>query len=218
MSRPILYVLAGVNGAGKSSIGGHLLERAGLSWFNPDAFAREIVTSLGCSQEEANARAWEEGMQRLENAISTGRHYAFETTLGGRSVAARIHAATASHDVLIWFCGLSTPEQHIARVQFRVTRGGHDIPAELIRRRFQLARENLIALMPHLSRLQIHDNSQDAEDGQPIPDPVLLAQMEGGRLVWPTDPATLMQTPDWAKPLLEAALVLGEKSGDSAPE
>lgn len=141
MSRPVLYVLAGVNGAGKSSIGGHLLERAGLSWFNPDALAREIVTDLGCSQEEANARAWEEGMQRLEDAISTGRHYAFETTLGGRSVPARIHAATASHDVLIWFCGLSTPEQHIARVQRRVTRGGHDIPEELIRRRFQLARK-----------------------------------------------------------------------------
>ena len=39
MTRPVLYVLAGVNGAGKSSVGGHLLERNGLTWFNPDTFA-----------------------------------------------------------------------------------------------------------------------------------------------------------------------------------
>lgn len=210
MSRPVLYVLAGVNGAGKSSLGGHLLERAGLSWFNPDAFARELAAELDCSQQEANARAWQEGVRRLEAALRAGRHHAFETTLGGRSMPALIRAAAASHDVLIWFCGLATPERHIARVQSRVARGGHDIPPELIHRRFQLARENLIALMPHLAHLQIHDNSRDAEDGQPIPDPLLLAQMEAGRLVWPTRPEQLSQTPDWAKPLLEAALALGE--------
>jgi predicted ABC-type ATPase len=45
MTRPVLYVLAGVNGAGKSSVGGHLLERDGLTWFNPDTFAREFKAS-----------------------------------------------------------------------------------------------------------------------------------------------------------------------------
>lgn len=90
----------------------------------------------------------------------------------------------------------------------RVARGGHDIPEELIRRRFLLARENLIALMPHLTRLQIYDNSKDVKDGEVIPDPVLLAQMESGRLIWPSSPDDLLQTPQWAKPLLEAALLL----------
>ena len=65
MSRPVLYVLAGVNGAGKSSIGGHLLTRAGLAWFNPDTFARELVTATGCDPTAANAAAWTEGMRRL---------------------------------------------------------------------------------------------------------------------------------------------------------
>jgi predicted ABC-type ATPase len=45
--RPALFVLAGVNGAGKSSVGGHLLEREGLTWFNPDDFARELVLATG---------------------------------------------------------------------------------------------------------------------------------------------------------------------------
>lgn len=119
MSRPVLYVLAGVNGAGKSSVGGYLLQQAGLSWFNPDTFARELVAALGSSQTEANAAAWQEGIRRLDAALEEGHHYAFETTLGGRSVPARLKAATVSHDVLVWFCGLSTPEQHISRVRAR---------------------------------------------------------------------------------------------------
>jgi predicted ABC-type ATPase len=68
MARPVLYVLAGVNGAGKSSIGGHILERDGLTWFNPDKFARELKAATGCDQETANAQAWQEGMRRLDRA------------------------------------------------------------------------------------------------------------------------------------------------------
>jgi hypothetical protein len=67
MTRPVLYVLAGVNGAGKSSVGGHLLERDGLTWFNPDTFAREFKASTGCDQETANAYAWQEGLRQMEN-------------------------------------------------------------------------------------------------------------------------------------------------------
>ena len=127
MTRPVLYVLAGVNGAGKSSVGGHLLERDGLTWFNPDTFARELKTSTGCDQETANAYAWQEGMRRLEGAIANGLNHAFETTLGGKSVTAKILEAAKTHDVLIWFCGLSSPELHIAR--------DHDIFADgMIRR------------------------------------------------------------------------------------
>src|SRR5699024_10135658 len=128
------------------------------------------------------ALAWQKGVRRLEEAVRAGRHHAFETTLGGRSMPERILAATTSHEVMIWYCGLATPEQHLERVRARVARGGHDIPEALIHQRFQRSREHLIGLMPHLSRLQIHDNSQSAEPGQPIPDPVLLAQMENGRL------------------------------------
>ena len=98
MTRPVLYVLAGVNGAGKSSVGGHLLERDGLTWFNPDTFARELKAATGCDQETANANAWHESMHRLEEAIAKGLNHAFETTLGGKSVTARILEAAKTHD------------------------------------------------------------------------------------------------------------------------
>ncbi|MCD9027207.1 AAA family ATPase [Luteimonas sp. BDR2-5] len=207
MPRPVLYVLAGVNGAGKSSVGGHLLERAGLTWFNPDDFARGLVARTGCSITEANAAAWQAGMQRLDAALAAGHSHAFETTLGGNSVPARIAAAAATHDVLVWFCGLSSPAQHIARVRARVAAGGHDIPEAAIRARWTRSRENLVALMPRLARLQVYDNSRSVAPGDPVPDPVLLLDMRQGRPSWPDahDLDALRATPDWARPLLEAA-------------
>ena len=208
MPRPVLFVLAGVNGAGKSSIGGHLVERQGLAWFDPDSFARELVATTGCDQETANVHAWTESVRRLDEAIAGGHHHAFETTLGGRTVAARIAAAARTHDVIAWFCGLASPDLHVARVRARVTAGGHDIPETRIRERYPRALQNLIALMPHLAHLQVYDNSAEAGVGNPIPDPVLVLDMRDGRLVWPApdDVDTLRRTPDWAKPLMEAAL------------
>lgn len=211
MARPVLYVLAGVNGAGKSSIGGHLLARAGLTWFNPDTFARELMAATGCDQDAANAHAWAEGVRRLDDAVAAGQSYAFETTLGGRTVAAKIQAAAATHDVIVWFCGLDSPERHMARVRARVSRGGHDIPEAKIRARYPQAQRNVIALMPQLAHLSVYDNSTETALGDPIPDPVLVMELEQGRLVHPSadDPAALGRTPGWAKALVEAALSLG---------
>ncbi len=208
MARPVLFVLAGVNGAGKSSIGGHVLEQAGLAWFNPDTFARELVAATGYEQSQANAVAWEEGVRRLDEAIAKRRDHAFETTLGGSTIPAKIKEAAKSHDVLVWFCGLVSPELHIARVKARVAAGGHDIPEAKIRERYQTTLENLIVLMPSLTHLQVYDNSVEAALGEPIPDPILIAEMHVGKLVWPADPESLQSTPEWAKPLLEAALTL----------
>lgn len=208
MGRPVLYVLAGVNGAGKSSVGGYLLARAGMRWFNPDTFARELVAASGCNQQTANALAWEEGMRRLDVAVAEKRSHAFETTLGGITVAQKILAATQTHDVLIWFCGLTSPEQHLARVRARVAAHGHDIPEAKIRERYPLAQLNLIALMPHLAHLQVYDNSFDVAPDEAIPNPILVLEMEAGRLVSPApdDAAALSKTPEWARALMAAAL------------
>ena len=211
MARPVLYVLAGVNGAGKSSIGGHLLARAGLIWFNPDTFARELIAITGCDQESASAKAWAEGVRRLDEAIAQVHSYAFETTLGGRTIAAKIAAATSTHDVIVWFGGLDSPERHLARVRARVSRGGHDIPAAKIRARYPQSQRNLIALMPRLAHLSVHDNSAEAAIGYAVPDPLLVLELAAGRLVTPAadDQAALERTPDWAKALVEAAMSLG---------
>lgn len=206
MVKPKLFVLAGVNGAGKSSVGGDLLRRAGKAWFNPDDYARDLLAASGCSPTEANAEAWQEGMRRLEIAIAEKHSHAFETTLGGNSVPAKLREAAATHDVLMWFCGLDSPEHHIARVRQRVSRGGHAIPEAKIRERYITSIANLIALLPLLARLQVYDNSIDAVLDQPMPNPRLLLQMEHGRIAWPRNVQGLREIPDLAKPIMEAAL------------
>jgi predicted ABC-type ATPase len=208
MARPVLFVLAGVNGAGKSSIGGFLLAERKIPWFNPDAFARELIAASGCDQEDANAAAWQESLRRLDEAVAQGRNHAFETTLGGHTVAGRIRAATRSHDVIVWLWGLPAPEDHIRRVAARVKAGGHDIPETRIRERYPRALQNVIALMPHVAILRVYDNSVEAPPGTSVPDPVLVLEMERGRLVVPRpdDAGALAATPDWAKPLVEAAI------------
>src|SRR5580765_5280921 len=157
MPKPRIFVLAGVNGAGKSSVGGDTLRRNDRPWFNPDDYTRDLLATSGCTLAEANAEAWQEGLRRLEFAIANGRHYAFETTLGGNTIARKLREASATHDVLMWFCGLDSPEHHMARIKFRVSRGGHDIPEAKVRERYLSSRANLIALLPSLARLQVYD-------------------------------------------------------------
>jgi predicted ABC-type ATPase len=208
MARPVIYVLAGVNGAGKSSIGGAILRSADLEWFNPDTFARETRHRLGCTQTAANAHAWTEGQRRLRRALADGRSFAFETTLGGRTVPTRIAQAHATHDVFVWFIGLDGVDRHLARVRLRVAHGGHDIPAPKIRERFARAPLNLIALLPHITRLQVYDNSSDVAPGESVPDPHLVLDVRSGRVHYPdaADAAALTLTPPWARPIVEAAL------------
>jgi predicted ABC-type ATPase len=179
--RPIIQVLAGVNGAGKSSIGGAQFRKAGVDWFNPDAAAKSAMAELGLNQEEANGWAWTKGFDLLRRAIATKQNFAFETTLGGNSIAAALNEAAASHDIRIWFCGLASPELHIARVKLRVVAGGHDIPEAKIRERWIGSRMNLIQLLPHLAALKVYDNSQSVPGWRENPYADALARIRQGR-------------------------------------
>lgn len=211
-ARPRLFVLAGVNGAGKSSVGGFHLERHGIGpddWFNPDAAAR-MLAEAGVPTGDASIEAWQIGRALLEAAIAEQRPHAFETTLGGTTIPSLIRTACTTHAVRMWFCGLDTPERHIRRVRERVARGGHDIPEAKIRARFERAVVNLIALMPGLAELKVFDNSVDAVDGR-IPDPVLVLHVDGGRVRFPNRHDELAATPPWAMPIVEAALELQER-------
>ena len=207
-----IFVLAGCNGAGKSSIGGAALLESGVAFYNPDKAARKIVAANAHlnpppTMGEVNAAAWSQGRALLERAIDQHLAFAFETTLGGQTMTDLLErAAGEGLAVHVWFAGLENVELHMERVRQRVARGGHDIPEAKIRERYVASVTNLIALLPQLTRLQVYDNSIDAIPGQPMPNPRLLLQLDHGRITWPRDVPALRQTPDWAKPILEAAL------------
>lgn len=201
----MLLVLAGVNGAGKSSIGGNVMLRgAGMAWFNPDTYTRMLMQG-GLALAEANAQAWQHGVDLLDQAVAAGHSHAFETTLGGATMTQRIAAASSTHDVLMWYCGLSSAEQHIARVANRVAAGGHAIPEAKIRERWIHAPLNLIGLMPCLNELRVFDNSAEAMPGQPVDDPRPVLHLRSGVVRFPATLADLERTPAWAKPIVKAA-------------
>ena len=215
-ARPFILVLAGVNGAGKSSVGGAMLAGHGLDWFNPDAYARVLVARLGLDTTAANSRAWHYGREQLQQALARRTPFAFETTLGASTIPSLLAQAAATHDVQMIFCGLASLEMHLARVRERVAHGGHDIPEARIRERWDASRANLIRLLPALTRLQVYDNSAPAGPGGDIPDPVLVLETVRGRTLFPRadDAAALAATPAWARPIVQAALSAG--SGDGA--
>jgi len=203
-----IFVLAGVNGAGKSSIGGAAIVARGADYFNPDLAARalrEADPTLGSGQ--ANAAAWELGRGGLERALREGGNFAFETTLGARTLPDMLLAgALDGAQVHVWFAGLASPEQHLQRVRERVQAGGHDIPEAKIRERFDSSRANLIRLLPHLASLRVYDNSADADPktgARPLP--TLLLFMEHARIV---RHAPLGEVPAWAKPILARAFAM----------
>jgi predicted ABC-type ATPase len=206
---PCIYVLAGTNGAGKSSIAGVMFLEKGAEYFNPDAAAKEILgRNPGIDQREANSAAWHEGKRLLERAIDEHLDYAFETTLAGNTISRLLERALdAGIEVRIWYAGLSTPELHIARVRARVEKGGHDIPDATIRERYDKSRLNLIRLLPRLTELRVYDNSEERDpDTGVAPTPKLVLHVSQGRIV---DSCDLAQTPEWAKPLVAAAMKLG---------
>ena len=155
----------------------------------------------------ANSLAWAEGLRQLRFAIETRSDFTFESTLGGRTITDELlRAAEQGIDVKVWYVGLSSPEHHIARVAERVAKGGHPIPEEDIRRRFQQSRINLIRLMPKAAEIKVFDNSAEADPRMGVPpEPRLLLHLKRGKVVGPGNTA-LARTPEWAKPLVEAAL------------
>jgi predicted ABC-type ATPase len=205
---PTIAVLAGVNGAGKSSVAGGFLQKQGDIFFNPDTIAQQIRDlHPDISLTLANAHAWQIGKSLLEQAIAGGQDYRFETTLGGRTIAQLLEkAARSGHRLQVWFCGLASADLHIRRVAARVAHGGHDIPVEKIHERWTRSRENLIRLLPLIDHLRVYNNSSEADPvaGQQ-PQPILLLEMQRGKI---TAPADLSNAPDWAQPIIAAAIHL----------
>ena len=205
MREPTLYVLAGVNGSGKSSIGGAAFQQQGVDYYNPDTAARKLLKlHPNMVQAIANGHAWTLGKEMLENAIARKQTYAMETTLGGNTITRLlIEAAQSGLKVKIWYAGLESVELNLARVKARVDHGGHDIPEADIRKRWDRCRRNLLKLLPSLDSLRLYDNSAEADPkkGTP-PRPELLLHVEARKIVG----IASRKAPEWAKPIIAGAL------------
>lgn len=203
---PEIVVLAGVNGAGKSSIVGAALWFNEVDYFDLDDVTRRLrKAEPGLSLEDANVRAWHLGRRLLERAIEERKRFIFETTLGGRTITGLLLKATnVGLPVRVVYIGLESADLHVRRVRAHVRRGGHNVPEERIRQRYTSSRANLIRLIPHVAKVRILDNTREADlatGNRPEPKPIL--HLKAGRLSYL---CPLSDVPTWAKPIVQAAL------------
>lgn len=157
---PKLYIIAGCNGAGKTTASYTVLpEMLGCKEFvNADEIAK------GLSPFNPESVAIEAGrlmLQRMNVLLSEGSDFAFETTLASRSYVRFIEKAHArGYYVTLLFLWLPTSEQAVERVATRVREGGHDIPSDAIRRRYTNGIRNLTKLYtPICDYWTIYNNS-----------------------------------------------------------
>ena len=198
-----IIAAAGTNGAGKSSIVGPLIRAAGGAYYNPDEYTRELV-AIGVPLDQANALAWRKGYDGLQRAIDENLNFAFETTLGGSSITVELLRALAvGRRVTILYVGLASPELHIQRVAERVARGGHDIPEEKIRERFDSSRANLLRFIGTRAEIRAWDNSHQTADGSAAP--VEIFRVQNRKVLIPKG-RQVSQTAGWAQPLVAKAL------------
>ena len=161
MSKPNLYIIAGPNGAGKTTASYTLLpEMLGcVNFVNADEIARGLSPFAPDIVDLQAARIM---LERVEELLAQKADFGLETTLATRSYVQLIKRAQAlGYKVhLLFFC-LETPEQAIQRVAQRVSNGGHDIPEDVIRRRFKRGIDNLINLyLPICDSVTIWNNAE----------------------------------------------------------
>lgn len=155
-----LYIVSGCNGAGKTTASYTVLPEIleCREFVNADEIAR------GLSPFNADGVVIEAGrlmLQRIEELLKEDVTFAIETTLASRLYVNLVkRAQRQGYRVNLLYFWLSSPELAMRRVAERVSKGGHDISEEIIRRRYTAGINNLFKLfMPAVDYWAIFDNS-----------------------------------------------------------
>jgi predicted ABC-type ATPase len=159
-SHPLVVLIAGPNGAGKSTTAAGLLRGAIEvgEFVNADTIAQGLSSFRPESVAMAAGRVM---LGRIRALASARQSFAFESTLASRSFAPWLRKLKSEgYKVHIEFLSLSSPDLAVARVAARVRRGGHDVPEEVVRRRFTWGLVNLFELyLPVADSWQVLDNA-----------------------------------------------------------
>jgi len=156
---PRVVIFAGPNGAGKSTHADAILAALGMETFvNADYIAR------GLSGRNTDVVAFEAGrimLKRLHQLGDAGADFAFESTLSSRTFAPFLQTLKArGYAVAIYYFSLTNAQLAIRRVKLRVALGGHDVPSDVVKRRFGRSLSNFFNLYaPLADEWALFDNS-----------------------------------------------------------
>lgn len=175
---PVLLVIAGPNGSGKTTVTVRLREEhwsEGVEYLNPDEVARDRFGDWNSPQAVLDAARWTEA--RREQLLTARAGIAFETVLSTTSKVDFVRRAKeAGYSVRRFFVGTTSPTINAARVAGRVMSGGHTVPIEKIIRRYIGSMANLSAMIRLSDRVYVYDNSVEDTEAR------LCARTQDGQL------------------------------------
>ncbi|MBQ7405032.1 MAG: zeta toxin family protein [Candidatus Methanomethylophilaceae archaeon] len=180
---PRLYVIVGPNGSGKSSIITNLnLDSVCKSIINPDNFARRL--SDIDDEVERYILAMRECEVLRERLLTSGVDFGFET-VGSRDDKLEFmsEAREKGYSIILIFVTTSDPDINVSRVAERVRTGGHDVPEEKIRSRYERTMSRLKSYLALSDEAIVIDNSGDQ--------PVTIVTKDNDTIRFTAD------TPDW---------------------
>lgn len=160
MPKPRIYIIAGSNGAGKTTFATQFLPRyAGtVDFINADMIAKGLSPF---EVERVATAAGRIALKRFDELADGNRSFAIETTLSGRAYALRLRDLKArGYELHLLFLWIPSPALAIRRIRHRVRLGGHNVPPAVVRRRYARSLQNLIEVYwPMADYAQIIDNS-----------------------------------------------------------
>ncbi|MCU0340310.1 MAG: zeta toxin family protein [Spirosomaceae bacterium] len=159
---PQLYIIAGPNGAGKTTAAMTILPEV----LHCDEFVNADAIAVGLSPFQPEKVAMEAGrlmLQRIDTLLNQGVDFAIETTLSTKSYANFIRKAkTKGYEVTMLFLWLNSVELAKARVKKRVLQGGHNIPTDVIERRYERGLRNFFTMFSKIvDNWLFYDNSSN---------------------------------------------------------
>jgi predicted ABC-type ATPase len=173
---PIVYVIAGPNGSGKTTFANEFLP----GFVDCREFLNADLIAAGLSPfapETQNFRAGRLLLDRIKELVQEKQHFAFETTLSGRGYVRNLTEIKKNgYRIMLFFLWLPNADLAVARVSNRVRQGGHNVPEPVVRRRYKTGIRNLFQLyQPQVDAWWLYDASR-------LP-PVVIAQEEDGELL-----------------------------------
>jgi predicted ABC-type ATPase len=185
-----LWLLAGGNGAGKSSFYRTQLKPLGIPFINADLIAQELFPDAPEAHSYEAASLAEDLRYRL---LTEGRTFCFETVFSHPSkIDFMANAKALSYEVILVFIHLSTPELNKARISQRIKEGGHFVPDEKVENRIPRTLSHIRTAIALADECYLLDNSSAHSPFEQV------ANLRHGTL-------SIQQPhlPEWARYLLE---------------
>lgn len=156
---PNYVIFAGVNGAGKSTLYNTVVPTVDLGIrINTD----EIVRTIGdWRNNQDQVRAGRIALKLRKECFEKRVSFNQETTLTGKNILKAIEEAKENgFTIHLYYVGVENPKIAIERIKQRVLRGGHDIPEEIVKKRYYETLKNLEIILPQIDYAKIYDNSE----------------------------------------------------------